>query len=102
MAFAMVNHARLGFAFVNIAMEYASLVMDSLPVKGCRHVVDGKWKQTCPGLLFWRHRRTMNVSNFRVFGCPAIVRVVRRFTPKSVENPKPAALTTQNLSLIHI
>ena len=86
MAFAMVNHARLGFSFVNAAMEYANLVMDSLPVKGCRHVYNGKWTQTCPGLLFWRHRRAMKVGNFRVFGSPAIVRVVRRFTPKTDES----------------
>ena len=96
MAFSMCNGARLGFPYFHHALMYAARIMDVLPAKGCVLFRNGDWKQSTPGMI-WNGTDGVNVKKFRVFGCPAVVKVRRRKTPPTSESTNQVNLNTKNI-----
>ena len=63
MSFALCNGARVGFPHFHHALMCAQRVVDALPGKNCKIFRNNQWRQSCPELLWHRHKKTVNVGN---------------------------------------
>ena len=87
-AFSLLTNARLGWPFYHYALEYAAIIMDLLPVKGCiRTDKKGDICQSCPDAIFYNKTRS-KAGRLRVFGCPVIAKVYKRKTIRQEDTPR--------------
>ena len=78
MAFKMLSAARLGLAFFHWALIYAQQICAVLPAKSTSRVdEEGELVPTTPYFLYF-NGQIPDVRRFRVWGCPAVVKVYRQ------------------------
>ena len=72
-----LTHARLSHASFIDSFFYAVRVRSVLPLQSCLRVLpDGTRKLSCSSELY--HKMPARISRFRVFGCPAVMKVHSR------------------------